>query len=107
MLQSNYSIMTPEEKADFRQMEKDIQQLVINQEGNSRKLDEVLKAIKGDDFGNAGIVQRVGAVETDIKVLKESKTINGVYIKIITWLLAIIATGVVGFILQTVLKTKN
>jgi len=96
--------MTPEEKQDFRQMEKDIQQIVVNQQQTSNKLDEVLKAIKGDEYGNAGIVTRVGMVETDIKILKENKTINGVYIKIITWLLAIIATGVIGFILNIILK---
>ncbi len=96
--------MTPEEKNDFRQMERDIQQIVVNQQITSNKLDEVLKAIKGDDFGNPGMVQRMSMVEGDIKVLKESKTINGVYIKIITWLLAIIATGVIGFILNIVLK---
>ena len=98
--------MTPEEKIAFVQMEKDIAGLVHTQNINGHKLDEVLKALKGDEFGNVGFVQRVVAVESDIKALKENKTINSVYIKIITWLLAIIATGVIGFILQTILKPK-
>jgi len=98
--------MTPEEKIAFIQMEKDIAGLVHTQNINGHKLDEVLKALKGDEYGNAGFVQRVGVLESEIKVLKESKTVNGVYIKIITWLLAIIATGLIGFILQTVLNKK-
>lgn len=98
--------MTPEEKTAFVQMEKDIAALVCTQNINSHKLDEVLKALKGDEYGNAGFVGRVSMIETDLKILKENKTINGVYIKIITWLLAIIATGVIGFVLQTILKTK-
>ena len=98
--------MTPEEKIAFVQMEKDIAGLVHTQNINGHKLDEVLKALKGDEFGNVGFVHRVTAVESDIKALKENKTINSVYIKIITWLLAIIATGVIGFILQTILKPK-
>lgn len=98
--------MTPEEKSAFVQMEKDIQGLIHTQNVNGHKLDEVLKSLKGDDYGNPGFVGRVTAIESEVKILKESKTINGVYIKIITWLLAIIATGVVGFILQTILKPK-
>jgi translation initiation factor RLI1 len=105
------AIMTIEEKQAFTDMQHDVQALVkqqadlnLNQQENSRKLDEVLTLLKGDGFGNEGFVRRVIGLETDIKVLKESKAINGVYIKIITWLLAIIATGVVGFILDTILK---
>ena len=98
--------MTPEEKIAFIQMEKDIAGLVHTQNVNGHKLDEVLKALKGDEYGNAGFVQRVGALEKDIDLLKEDRVQNKVYIKIITALIAVIATGIIGSILQTILKPK-
>lgn len=98
--------MTPEEKIAFIQMEKDIQGLVQKQDINSQKLDEVLKALKGDEYGNPGFVGRVTTMENDVKILKEDRIQNKFYIRIITWLIAVIATGMIGFILQTILNKK-
>jgi len=101
--------MTDDEKKRFEEMEQDIKTIAKQGEENSDKLDKVLTALGGDLLsGNLGLTARVGSLEKDVKDLREERVKNTIYVRIITWLLGIIATGVIGYILSMIfLKEKN
>lgn len=88
--------MTQDEKDDFKKMEKDLQGLIFTQNINGRKLDEIINAIKGDDLGNKGMIERIIDNEKEIKSLKESRATDRVYAKIGLYLLTLITTSVVA-----------
>jgi len=77
------------------------------QADSGEKLTEILKAVKGDDMGNEGFAKRMAAIEAKQDKYDEDRTRNNVYIRIITFLLSIIAVGVLGFLLNVILKAKQ
>lgn len=101
--------MTEDEKKRFNEMEQDIKHIAEQSEANAVKLDQILTALTGDPIsGNIGLTARVALLEKDVKDLREERVKNTIYVKIITWLLGIIATGVIGYILSLIfLKAKT
>lgn len=94
--------MTPEQRLD--EMETDIKGIIAKQEESGKKLDSILVALQGDEMGNPGFTHRISTLESDMRTLKEVRTINSVYIRIITFLISIIAvaliTGIVGYFIR-------
>lgn len=91
--------MTLEEKAKFDKMETNVEQIQSD-------VKEIKMALLGSSFsGEKGIVGRLNTIdsrqeciEIEIKELRDERVKNTVYVKIITWLLAVIGIGVVGLI---------
>lgn len=103
--------MTAEEKARFNQMEVDIQSIKDDVSGVKKDMSEIKDAIIGNQLsGSGGIVmeisvmkERIFRLETENKALSEEKVKNGVYVKIIAWLLGLIGAGLIGFIIDSIL----
>jgi len=91
--------MTQEEKTRFEKME-----------GSVEKIQEDVNLIKHALLGNnlsgdKGLIGQIATVraETDIikaelKLITEDRVKNTVYVKIITWLLAVVGVGIIGLI---------
>lgn len=62
----------------------------------------------GGDEGLVGEIKKIktkqDSLEEEVKHLRDERVRNSVYIKIITWLLMILGTGIIGFILNTSLN---
>lgn len=46
-------------------------------------------------------------LKAEVKQLTEEKIKNSIYIRLITWLSAIIGTGVIGFVLKYIFQIKD
>ena len=46
-------------------------------------------------------------LKAEVKQLTEDKIKNSIYIRLITWLSAIIGTGVIGFVLKYIFQIKD
>ena len=100
--------MTEQEKKKFVEMEKNIDLLVKAQKNNGDKLDELLDALKGNTLsGDKGLVQRILDLESEMKIYREDRTKNNIYIKIITWLIGVIAVGFIGYIISAIMQVKK
>lgn len=91
--------MTVEEKVRFDKMETNVEQIQSD-------VKEIKTALLGNSFsGEKGLVGRLNTIdsrqdciELEIKELRHERVKNTVYVKIITWLLAVIGVGIVGLI---------
>ena len=72
-------------------------------------------ALIGNELSNdKGLVGDIVVVKAEIELLKaevkqltEDKIKNSIYIRLITWLSAIIGTGVIGFVLKYIFQIKE
>lgn len=72
-------------------------------------------ALIGNELSNdKGLVGDIVVVKAEIELLKaevkqltEDKIKNSIYIRLITWLSAIIGTGVIGFVLKYLFQIKE
>ena len=72
-------------------------------------------ALIGNELSNdKGLVGGLVVVKAEIELLKaevkqltEDKIKNSIYIRLITWLSAIIGTGVIGFVLKYIFQIKE
>jgi len=95
--------MTPDEKTRFEKMEDSVERIKSD-------VDEIKSALLGNklsgDKGLSGrideINERIDSLENQMKDHSEERVKNGVYVKIITWLLVAIGTGVVGFFIDKI-----
>lgn len=91
--------MTTEEKVKFERMESSVEQ--IQSDVSTIKAALLGNAMSGDK-GLVGQIETLkaehGIMKAEIKALSEDKVKNTVYVKIITWLLAVIGVGVVSLI---------
>lgn len=91
--------MTAEEKQKFDKMESTVEQIQSD-------VKEIKTALLGNTLsGEKGLTGRLNeidirqkSIETEMKELREERVKNTVYVKIITWLLAVIGIGIVGLI---------
>lgn len=91
--------MTEPEKQRFDKMETNVEKIQTD-------VMEIKSALLGNPLsGEKGLTGRIDFLtvkmelqEGQIKALIEEKTKNGVYIKLINWLLAVIGVGVIGTI---------
>lgn len=80
------------------EMENKLEEVLEIQHENGKKLDELLVAFKGSDIsGEDGFAKRLKTLETSVTSLKEERTRNSVYIKIISWLAAIIFALIIAY----------
>jgi len=91
--------MTIEEKAKFEKMESSVDAI-------QRDVSTIKSALLGNDLsGDKGLVGQITALKAEHEILKaelksisEDRVKNTVYVKIITWLLAVVGVGIVGLI---------
>jgi archaellum component FlaD/FlaE len=93
--------MTTEEKAKFEKMESSVDQI---QADVSTIKSALLGNVMSGDKGLVGQIDTLKAehsiMKAEIKALSEDRVKNTVYVKIITWLLAVIGVGVVSLIVN-------
>jgi len=97
--------MTTEEKTRFDKMEDNVFEI-------KKDVEEIKNALLGNKLsGEKGlsgrideINERIDALENEMKTHNEDKVKNGVYVKIITWLLVAIGTGVIGFFIDKIIN---
>lgn len=91
--------MTVEEKLRFDKMENNVEQIQSD-------VKEIKTALLGNSLsGEKGLTGRLNAIdlrqesiESELKTLRDERVKNTVYVKIITWLLAVIGIGTIGLI---------
>lgn len=97
--------MTAEEKIKFESMELGVQK--IEKDVELIKLALLGNTLAGDE-GLVGEIRKVKAkqenLETEVRLLRDERVKNSVYVKIITWLFCIIGIGVIGFVTDTALR---
>lgn len=88
--------MTQEQR--LQEMEDKIEEVLQIQQKTNNKLDEVLKAIQGNQMsGDEGLAKRVKMLEEKEEQRSVEGAKNGVYIKIITWLAGIIVALIIAY----------
>lgn len=100
--------MTTEERLKFEAMEQGVERI-------GKDVELIKLALLGNPMeGSQGLVGenrktslRLELLDAEVKVLRDERVRNGVYIKIITWLLAVISTIVIGFIINTTLNNNR
>ena len=100
--------MSGDEKERFIKME---------QSGEEIKTDisVIRTALVGNELSNdKGLVGDIlvlkaeqELLKAEVKQLTEEKIKNSIYIRLITWLSAIIGTGVIGFVLKYIFQIKD
>lgn len=98
--------MTEPEKQKLDKMEDSVEKITVSINGLKVDMLEIKSALLGNaisgDTGFKGrlydIDVRQKSIEIEMKDLRDERVRNSVYIKIITWLLAVIGVGLVGLI---------
>lgn len=91
--------MSPEEKTRFEKMESSVEKIQSD-------VSTIKQALLGNDIlGDKGLVGQIAVLKTEhdimraeLKQLTEEKVKNTVYVKIITWLLAVVGVGITSLI---------
>ena len=100
--------MNVDEKQWFEKMEQNIKEIRTD-------ISAIKTALIGNELSNdKGLVGDIVVVKAEIELLKaevkqltEDKIRNSIYIRLITWLSAIIGTGVIGFVLKYIFQIKE
>ena len=96
------------EKQRFEKMEQSVEEIRTD-------ISVIKTALIGNELSNdKGLVGGLVVVKAEIELLKaevkqltEDKIKNSIYIRLITWLSAIIGTGVIGFVLKYLFQIKE
>ena len=96
------------EKQRFEKMEQSVEEIRTD-------ISVIKTALIGNELSNdKGLVGDIVVVKAEIELLKaevkqltEDKIKNSIYIRLITWLSAIIGTGVIGFVLKYIFQIKE
>ena len=99
--------MNVDEKQRFEKMEQSVEEIRTD-------ISVIKTALIGNELSNdKGLVGGLVVVKAEIELLKaevkqltEDKIKNSIYIRLITWLSAIIGTGVIGFVLKYIFQIK-
>ena len=97
-----------ERKQRFEKMEQSVEEIRTD-------ISVIKTALIGNELSNdKGLVGGLVVVKAEIELLKaevkqltEDKIKNSIYIRLITWLSAIIGTGVIGFVLKYLFQIKE
>ena len=100
--------MNVDEKQRFEKMEQSVEEIRTD-------ISVIKTALIGNELSNdKGLVGGLVVVKAEIELLKaevkqltEDKIKNSIYIRLITWLSAIIGTGVIGFVLKYLFQIKE
>ena len=100
--------MNVDEKQRFEKMEQSVEEIKTD-------ISVIKTALIGNELSNdKGLVGDIVVVKAEIELLKaevkqltEDKIKNSIYIRLITWLSAIIGTGVIGFALKYIFQIKD
>lgn len=100
--------MNVDEKERFIKMEQSVEEIKTD-------ISVIKTALIGNELSNdKGLVGDIVVVKAEIELLKaevkqltEDKIKNSIYIRLITWLSAIIGTGVIGFVLKYLFQIKE
>lgn len=100
--------MNVDEKQRFEKMEQSVEEIKTD-------ISVIKTALIGNELSNdKGLVGDIVVVKAEIELLKaevkqltEDKIKNSIYIRLITWLSAIIGTGVIGFVLKYLFQIKE
>ena len=100
--------MNVDEKQRFEKMEQSVEEIKTD-------ISVIKTALIGNELSNdKGLVGGLVVVKAEIELLKaevkqltEDKIKNSIYIRLITWLSAIIGTGVIGFVLKYIFQIKD
>lgn len=100
--------MNVDEKQRFEKMEQSVEEIKTD-------ISVIKTALIGNELSNdKGLVGDIVVVKAEIELLKaevkqltEDKIKNSIYIRLITWLSAIIGTGVIGFVLKYIFQIKD
>ena len=100
--------MNVDEKQRFEKMEQSVEEIKTD-------ISVIKTALIGNELSNdKGLVGGLVVVKAEIELLKaevkqltEDKIKNSIYIRLITWLSAIIGTGVIGFVLKYLFQIKE
>ena len=100
--------MNVDEKQRFEKMEQSVEEIRTD-------ISVIKTALIGNELSNdKGLVGDIVVVKAKIELLKaevkqltEDKIKNSIYIRLITWLSAIIGTGVIGFVLKYIFQIKE
>jgi hypothetical protein len=100
--------MNIDEKQRFEKMEQSVEEIKTD-------ISVIKTALIGNELSNdKGLVGDIVVVKAEIELLKaevkqltEDKIKNSIYIRLITWLSAIIGTGVIGFVLKYIFQIKE
>ena len=100
--------MNVDEKQRFEKMEQSVEEIKTD-------ISVIKTALIGNELSNdKGLVGDIVVVKAEIELLKaevkqltEDKIKNSIYIRLITWLSAIIGTGVIGFVLKYIFQIKE
>lgn len=98
--------MTEPEKQKLDKMEDSVEKITVSINGLKSDMLEIKSALLGNSIsGDTGFKGRLydidvrqKSIEIEMKDLRDERVRNSVYIKIITWLLAVIGVGLVGLI---------
>ena len=98
--------MTEPEKQKLDKMEDSVEKITVIINGLKLDMLEIKYALLGNNIsGDTGFKGRLydidvrqKSIEIEMKDLRDERVRNSVYIKIITWLLAVIGVGIVGLI---------
>lgn len=100
--------MNVDEKQRFEKMEQSVEEIRTD-------ISVIKTALVGNELSNdKGLVGDIlvlkaeqELLKAEVKQLTEEKIKNSIYIRLITWLSAIIGTGVIGFVLKYIFQIKD
>ena len=100
--------MSGDEKERFIKMEQSVEEIKTD-------ISVIRTALVGNELSNdKGLVGDIlvlkaeqELLKAEVKQLTEEKIKNSIYIRLITWLSAIIGTGVIGFVLKYIFQIKD
>ena len=100
--------MNVDEKERFIKMEQSVEEIKTD-------ISVIRTALVGNELSNdKGLVGDIlvlkaeqELLKAEVKQLTEEKIKNSIYIRLITWLSAIIGTGVIGFALKYIFQIKD
>lgn len=100
--------MNVDEKERFIKMEQSVEEIKTD-------ISVIKTALVGNELSNdKGLVGDIlvlkaeqELLKAEVKQLTEDKIKNSIYIRLITWLSAIIGTGVIGFVLKYIFQIKD
>ena len=93
--------MTQEEKQKFEKMEDNVSKIQTD-------ISTIKSALLGNVLsGETGLVGQITVLKTELELMKaevkaltEERVKNTVYVKIITWLLAVVGVGIISLIIN-------
>ena len=100
--------MSVDEKERFIKMEQSVEEIKTD-------ISVIRTALVGNELSNdKGLVGDIlvlkaeqELLKAEVKQLTEEKIKNSIYIRLITWLSAIIGAGVIGFVLKYIFQIKE